>query len=106
MPAEEKKTIEKPIRLVWDSPEDVPVTYSNHLQVTHAGGNEFTIFFGYLTPLLTHGLTEEEIAGLPDTMHIEPLTQIVVTPEFMKQIVEVFSKNLANYEKNFKGDSE
>ncbi len=37
MLSEEKKTTEKSIRLVWDSPDDVPVLYSNHLQVTHAG---------------------------------------------------------------------
>ena len=104
MSSEEKKFLEKPIRLIWDSPKDIPVTYSNHLQVTHAGGNEFTIFFGYLTPLLTYGLTEEEINNLPDTLTIQPLTQIVVTPEFMKRIVEVLTDNLANYEKNFEGD--
>ena len=97
--AEKKKPEikEKAIRLFWESPDSLPV-YANHLQVTHAGGNEFHIYFGYSAPPLTYGLTEEEIEALPDKITIKPLTNIVITPEMMRVIVKVMSENLANYE--------
>lgn len=88
---------EKAIRLFWESPDGLPV-YVNQLQVTHAGGNEFHIYFGYSAPPLTYGLTEEEIEALPDKISIKTLANIVVTPEMMRAIVKVLSENLANYE--------
>ncbi len=101
MTSENKEVFEKPIRLVWESPSELPVNYSNQLQITHAGGNEFHIFFGYSAPLMTHGLTKEEITNLPDKLPITPITNIVVTPEFMKKIVKIFEENLENYKKAF-----
>ncbi|MBN1637929.1 MAG: hypothetical protein JW866_03110 [Ignavibacteriales bacterium] len=95
----EDRLKEKAMRLVWGSPANLPVTYANHLQVTHAGGNEFHIFFGYAAPPLTAGLTEDEIEAMPEKITITPLTNIVVTPDIMKTIVDVFNRNLENYEK-------
>lgn len=106
MTSEKKEVFEKPIRLVWESPSELPVNYSNHIQITHAGGNEFHIFFGYLAPLLTHGLTKEEIANLPEKLSITPLTNIIVTPEFMKTIVEIFEENLENYRNTYESRDE
>jgi hypothetical protein len=88
----------KPLRLVWESPEELPVTYANQLQITHAGGNEFHIYFGYVEPPLTYGLTTEEIDDLPDELPVKPLTKIIVTPAFMKVITEVFLENLERFE--------
>ena len=93
----EKK--EKQIHLVWGSPDELPTLFSNHLQVTHAGGTEFHIFFGHATPPLTYGLKEEEI---PDKITIKPIAKIVVTPDMMRAVVSVLSENLENYDKNLK----
>lgn len=96
--AEKKpETKRKEVRLVWGSPEGLPI-YANQLQVSHAGGNEFHIYFGYSAPPLTHGLSEDEIDALPNELTIKTLTNIVVTPDMMKAIVRVLSNNLEKYE--------
>ena len=100
MPKEnEKKATEKTIRLIWGSTADLPALFANHIQVSHAGGNEFHIFFGHATPPLTHGMEYDEI---PDKIEVKTLTNIIVTPEMMKTIIEIFSSNYENYCKNFK----
>jgi hypothetical protein len=91
----EKK--EKQIRLVWGSVDELPTLFVNQVQISHAGGSEFHIFFGHATPPLTFGLAEEEI---PDKITIEPLAKIVVTPEMMRAVVHVLSENLENYDKS------
>lgn len=89
---------EKPIRLVWGSPEELPALYANHIQVSHAGGTEFHIVFGHAAPPLTVGLLEDE---LPDKVVIKPVSEIVVSPDVMKAFVRVLADNLESFEKNF-----
>ncbi len=89
---------EKAIRLVWGSPDELPTSYANHIQVSHAGGTEFHIFFGHATPPLTYGLKEEEI---PDKLTIKPVAKIVVTPDMMRSIVRILSDNMENFDKPF-----
>ena len=102
MPDKKKPEIkEKAIRLIWDSPEGLPA-YANQIQVTHAGGNDFHIYFGYVAPPLTHGL-KEEIEEMPDKLSIKPLTNIVITPDMMRAIVQVLSDNLDKYDEREKG---
>jgi hypothetical protein len=86
---------EKKIRLVWGPNENTPVSYANHIQVSHAGETEFHITFGHLSPPLTVGLEEDE---LPDQVFIKPLITIVTSPDVMRAFVKVLSDNLKNFE--------
>ncbi len=87
------------MRLVWGSPDELPTLYSNNIQVSHAGGSDFHVFFGNATPPLTYGLREEEI---PDVIIIKPVAKIVITPDMMRVLVQVLSKNLENFDKTMK----
>ncbi|MBC8438080.1 MAG: hypothetical protein H8D87_00130 [Deltaproteobacteria bacterium] len=91
--SEKKKINEKAIRIIWGSAEDLPALYANNLYISHGGENEFHLFFGHLTPPITHGLTEDE---MPDNVEIKPVAKIVVTPEMMGEFLQVLNDN---YEK-------
>lgn len=94
----------KGIRIVWNSPDDLPALYANQLQITHGTETEFHLFFGHLTPPLTHGLTEEE---LPTKLSINPIAKIIITPDVLKEMISAMDNNYKNYEKKYlKGDIE
>jgi hypothetical protein len=93
------KPKEKPIRIIWDPGDDLPVLYANQLFVSHAGDTEFHLVFGHLFPPLTMGLEEAE---LPDRVRIKPVAKIVISPEAMKAFSEVLVKNYQIYAKNHK----
>jgi hypothetical protein len=94
---------EKMLRVVWGTNENTPVLYANNIQVSHAGGTEFHITFGHLSPPLTLGLEESE---LPDKVVIKPLTTIVTSPAVMRAFVEVLKGNLAQFEARLKESEE
>lgn len=85
----------KAIRIVWGSDENLPALYANHLSVSHAGGTEFHIVFGHLSPPLTMGFEEDE---LPDVVKIKPVATIVVSPAVMKAFLTVLNDNFKNFE--------
>ena len=95
MAEQEKPEKEKMVRVVWGSNENTPVLYANHIQVTHAGGTEFHVTFGHLSPPLTFGLDESEI---PDKVIVKPLTTIVTSPDVMRAFVDVLKGNLAQFD--------
>jgi hypothetical protein len=86
---------EKKIRILWGSDEDIPALYANHLLVSFAGGSEFHLIFGHLSPPLLLGREESE---LPDSVKIKPVAKIVISPAGMKQFIEALNKNYAKYE--------
>ena len=86
---------EKAIRVVWGSEEYIELIYANQIYVSHAGGSEFNIIFGQLSPPLTVGRSESE---LPDRLEIKPVAHIVTSPEGMKAFVRALVENLENYE--------
>jgi len=85
----------KVVRLVWDSTNELPTLYANHLLVTHGGESEFYIFFGHLTPPTIVAESADEI---PDEFSIKPIAKIVVTPDNMKKFIEVMTNNLERFE--------
>ena len=91
--------VEKKVKLVWGSAQDIPIYYANHIQITHGGGLEFHITYGHLRPPLTHGLKDSE---LPDTVEIMPVVTLVISPQSMVNFVEVIKGNLDNYLKSVK----
>lgn len=97
-----EKIEDKRIRIIWDTNENIPVLYANHLYVSNAGDTEFNLVFGHLSPPLTMGLDESE---LPDTVKIRPVANIVVSPDAMKAFVRLLSDNLAAFEDRLKGKS-
>lgn len=86
---------EKKVKIIWGSNKDTPVYFANQLQISHAGGGEFHITFGHLVPPLTHGLEEKDI---PDTLEINTLFTIVISPKSMKDFVSVLVGNLKTYD--------
>jgi hypothetical protein len=87
---------EKTIRVVWGSEEHTEIVYANQIIVSFAGGTEFNIIFGQLSPPLTVGLNESE---LPDRLEIKPVAHIVASPDVMRAFVRVLVDNLENFEK-------
>ena len=87
---------EKAIRVIWGSEEGTELVYANQLFVSHAGGTEFNIVFGQLTPPLTVGLNENE---LPEHLEIKPVAHIVIGPDVMRTFVRVLVDNLETFEK-------
>jgi len=80
--------------MIWGKSDDTPPIYANQLYITHSGGDEFHLVFGYFMPPLTIGLEEEE---LPNNVEIKPVANIVVSPEFMKKLVDAVNKNYSKY---------
>ena len=93
--SEKNEIKEKAIRVVWGSGEDIPALYTNHIFVSHAGGTEFYLIFGHLSPPITIGLVEEE---LPTSVVIKPVAKLIVSPDVMKAFVRVLNDNLKNFE--------
>jgi len=91
---DKKVTKEKVVRMKWGEPDDAPPIYANQLYVTHSGEDEFHLVFGYFMPPLTIGLEEEE---LPNSVEIKPVARIVVSPEFMKKLVDAVNENYSKY---------
>jgi len=87
---------EKAIRIVWGSEEKSEPVYANQIFVSHAGGTEFNIVFGQLSPPLTVGLKESE---LPDHLEIKPVAHIITSPDVMRAFVRVLVDNLETFEK-------
>ena len=90
----EKGIKEKIVRMIWGKSDDTPPIYANQLYITHSGEDEFHLVFGYFMPPLTIGLEEEE---LPNSVEIKQVAKIVVSPEFMKKVVDAVNKNYSKY---------
>jgi hypothetical protein len=86
---------EKQIRVKWGTDEDIPALYANNLIVSFAGGAEFHLIFGHLSPILSLGLEENEI---PDTIFIKPVAKIVISPKGMKAFIKALNENYEKYE--------
>lgn len=91
---------EKVVRIFWASDEDLPALYSNHLHVSHSGETEFHLVFGHLSPPITMNLEEDE---LPETVKINPIAKIVISPKAMEAFVRILNDNFERYEKQQKG---
>ena len=87
----------KAIRVVWGSEENTELVYANQIYVSHAGGTEFNVVFGQLSPPLTVGLRESE---LPDQLEIKPVAHIIASPDVMRAFVHALVENLENFEKS------
>ena len=94
--AEQKKhEPEKEVRIKWGSPDDSPAYYANHMSVSFAGGTEFHITFGHLSPPFA-GMAENEI---PNELTIKPLMTIVTSPDVMRAFVQVLNGSLESFDK-------
>jgi len=87
----------KEIKIVWGSDQDLPVQFVNQLLVSHLSNSEFHIIFGYLSP--PFALKEEDF---PDTLEVKPVVKLVITPEAMKQFLEVLNINFEKFNLNIK----
>jgi hypothetical protein len=91
---------EKAVRIVWDSDEDLPALYSNHLYISHSGETEFHLVFGHLSPPITVNLEEDE---LPEAVMIKPVAKIVISPKAMEAFIRILNDNYEKFKKLQKG---
>ncbi|MBI3159362.1 MAG: DUF3467 domain-containing protein [Chloroflexi bacterium] len=88
------------VRLYWESGDDLPTLYTNHLLVSHSTGSEFFIYFGQLAaPALMPGEIPEELA-------IKPVAKIVLSHESLRRFVDVLEGNLSKFESLMKEDKD
>lgn len=92
-----KELKEKIVRVLWGTDEEVPVVYANQLYLSHAGGKEFNLTFGYLSPPILFGLEEAEI---PERVNVRPVAKIVISPDVMEEFVEAMTENLRQYKES------
>ncbi|MCJ7585487.1 MAG: DUF3467 domain-containing protein [Anaerolineales bacterium] len=96
--AEKKKPEgKKVIQIKWGPADDLPALYANHLFISHGGEHEFHLIFGHLTPPI--GFSEQEY---PNLLEIKPISQIVLSPEAMRNFVKVMGENLQRYDERHK----
>lgn len=88
---------EKKVRILWDDGESVSVAYANQLYISHAGGKEFHLTFGHLAPPILFGLEEDEI---PESVSIQPIAKIVVSPDAMKEFVDALNENFSKFKES------
>ena len=86
-----KQSLQIPIR--WGSANHLQTVYANNVFITHAGGKEFFLVFGELTPPVDILNTNSP----PEYVEITPVVRIALTPESMIQITEAMSGNLESY---------
>ena len=84
------------IRLQWESAEDVPTTYANHLYISHAGGNEFYLTFGELGPQV-----DLDKDNPPECLKIRPVAKLAVSPPNMVRFLEVMRDNIEKFREGF-----
>ncbi len=88
---------EKKIRILWDAGENIPSVFANQLYISHAGGKEFHLTFGHLTPPIVFGLEEDEI---PDSINVKPVAKIVVSPDVMEEFVNAMNENFQRFKES------
>ena len=97
------ETKAKRVRILWGSPDDMPALYANQLFLSHAGETEFHLIFGHLSPPITLGLEEGEI---PANVYINPVAKIVISPESMKQFVQVINENYKKFQDKYETEED
>lgn len=76
----------------WETAEDLPTIFANHLFVTHAGGNEFYLVFGELNPQ-----PDLDRENPPEYISIKPVAKIAVSPDNMANFARVIQDNVKKY---------
>ena len=91
MSDEEKKIV----KLRWQPAEDLPTIYANHLQVSHAGMQDFFLIFGeaHAPAQALAGGEEEDIKEVA----VRPVAKIALSPGTMIAISNAISMNIASY---------
>lgn len=84
----------KLIKVTWGTADNLPALYSNQLFISHGSGDVFHLIFGHLTPPV--GFSPEEY---PDSLEVEPIAKIVVSPETMETFIEAMVTNIERYKK-------
>ena len=78
------------IRLEWDDKPEVPIIYTNQVQVSH-GGPEFFLLFGTMVP-------PSNPNEIPDALKIQPQVRLAIAREAMPGIVKALTDNLNRYQ--------
>ncbi len=90
----------KAVKLSWETGDDLPTLYVNHMLVSHTTGSEFFVYFGQLAaPAML-------AAQIPDELKIKPQAKIVVSPENLRRFIDVLEENLSKYEAAVKEEND
>ena len=84
------------VQTQWESAENVPTIYANHLYISHAGGNEFYLVFGELGPQ-----PDLDMNSPPEYLEIEPVAKIAVSSPNMLRFAQVIQNNVDEFKEKF-----
>jgi hypothetical protein len=88
----DSEIISFPLR--WRVPDDLSTIYSNHIIITHVGG-EFYLYYGEAPS--PPALKREDF---PEEITCFARARIVVSPERLETFLKVMNENLQNFKKN------
>ncbi len=99
-PKTKKKPQERNIPMVWKLPDDLLSGYATNMLVQTGEQELFISFFEIQHPVM---LVPEDINKL-ESVNLECIAKIVITPERLATFIEVLQKQLAAFnEKKLKG---
>lgn len=89
------------IPLVWVGVDDVAVVMANQFVSQASGPDEMIVTLGQMVPPALLGTAEEreQQARSLDFVRVRPLARLSMTPARMRELVQVMSITLENYER-------
>lgn len=95
MSEQEEQTTDEDVQfqLLWGKSDDLPTLYANQLFIGHTGG-EFYLVFGEAS---IPALLEAQLDELPESIEINPLVRIALTPENMLRFADAINNNIRRF---------
>lgn len=87
---------EKGIPVLWEDDDSLDTHYVNNMFVSHSTG-EFYIVFGELSPIVRN-----ENMELPDAVYVKPVVRLVISPDNLKEFLDILNTNFQKYEEKKK----
>ncbi len=83
---------EKGIPVLWNKDDSLDTYYVNNMFVSHSTG-EFYVVFGELSPIVRN-----ENMELPESVYVKPLVRLVISPDNLKEFLDILNTNFQKYE--------
>mgnify|MGYP000863313564 FL=1 len=87
---------EKEIMIYWEDNPDLQTHYVNQMFVSHSD-NDFYLIFGEITPVILN-----ENMDIPEKIGIKPVIRIALTPENLKEFIDVLNANYQAFKEKYK----
>lgn len=104
-PAEEPVRQGYQLRIDWRVADDHTASFANQFMVQIAK-DEFVLTFGQLVPPALVQPTREEIESLPERISPQVIARVAVTPNGLRQFIQLLQQQLSLYESGVQGFSD